>query len=214
MKQYFLRQEGSEELNLFFAGFGQDPAPFLDLPYSCDCALVYDYRSLSFDEKLYSSYANLKLIAWSMGVMMASRVLPATSLSFEGGKLAINGTLEGIDSQLGIDPKLWQATAEQLDESSAEKFYLRLCGADRSSHYWSSRPCRPLAELAEELAALSRFARTKAACFEYDLAIVGSKDRIIPPQSQRRSWEKHHTPVLEGAYAHYQESLFLKVLCS
>ena len=212
MKQFFLKQQGSEDLNLFFAGFGQDERPFLKFDYNCDCAIVYDYRSLSFDESLYSSYANIKLIAWSMGVMMASLCLGNSKLVLSGGSLAINGTLEGIDATYGIAPELWQATQEGLNETSLEKFYRRLCPLGEAEQYLKDRPQRPLCELKSELLALYEYSRHPRPDFSYDLAIVGSKDRIVAPSNQKNSWSKHHTPVLEGSYAHYAPNLLAKVL--
>ncbi|MCR5535817.1 MAG: DUF452 family protein [Succinivibrio sp.] len=219
MQQYFLKQSGTEELNLFFAGFAQDERPFMDLPFGCDCAIVYDYRSLSFDATLYQDYANIKLVAWSMGVMMAPVVLRSAGLELSGGTLAINGTLEGISERYGIAPELFSATERNLTVNSLDKFYRRLCPLGGAEQYLSHCPQRPVAELVDELAALQRYAKDPETAklqqgFSYDLAVVGTQDRIVPPAAQKSSWARHHTPVLEGQYAHYAESLLSKVLCA
>ena len=75
---------------LFFAGWGMDETPFLQIhPTDKDWMICYDYRSLEFDADILQEYSEITLIAWSMGVWAASQImkqypslpLPKVSLS-------------------------------------------------------------------------------------------------------------------------------------
>ena len=60
-------------LLLFFAGWGMDETPFLQIrPTDTDWMVCYDYRSLEFDTDLLQEYSEIRLIAWSMGIWVAS----------------------------------------------------------------------------------------------------------------------------------------------
>ena len=50
MKQYFIIKNNQKHLLLFFAGWGMDETPFLQIhPTDKDWMICYDYRSLEFD---------------------------------------------------------------------------------------------------------------------------------------------------------------------
>lgn len=70
MKQHFIIKNNSKRLLLFFAGWGMDETPFLQIrPTDTDWMVCYDYRSLEFDTDLLQKYSEIRLIAWSMGGM-------------------------------------------------------------------------------------------------------------------------------------------------
>jgi biotin synthesis protein BioG len=50
MKQHFIIKNNQKHLLLFFAGWGMDETPFLQIhPTNKDWLICYDYRSLEFD---------------------------------------------------------------------------------------------------------------------------------------------------------------------
>ena len=50
MKQHFIIKNNQKHLLLFFAGWGMDETPFLQIhPTDKDWMICYDYRSLEFD---------------------------------------------------------------------------------------------------------------------------------------------------------------------
>ena len=50
MKQHFIIKNNQKHLLLFFAGWGMDETPFLQIrPTDKDWLICYDYRSLEFD---------------------------------------------------------------------------------------------------------------------------------------------------------------------
>ena len=210
MQQIFLQQQHSKNLVLIFLGYGQDKNPFnsLNTVTRDDIAIVYDYQDLSFDESLYQEYEKITLIAWSMGVMIAPIVLSNTAKLVQ--KIALNGTVQGIDDTLGIPPSLWQATIDSLTEQTYLKFVRRMC-SDTSLYeeYLQNKPQRALESFKSELISLQAIAKQrKQNNFEYDLAIVGNKDKIIAPKRQLLSWSNAHVLVKQTEIAHYSLETF------
>ena len=210
MQQIFLQQQHSKNLVLIFLGYGQDKNPFnsLNTVTKDDIAIVFDYQDLSFDESLYQEYESITLIAWSMGVMIAPIVLSNTAKLFK--KIALNGTVQGIDDTVGIPPSLWQATIDSLTEQTYLKFVRRMC-SDTSLYeeYLQNKPQRALESFKSEIISLQAIAKQrKQNNFEYDLAIVGNKDKIIAPKRQLLSWSNAHVLVKQTEIAHYSLETF------
>ena len=58
MKQYFIIKNNQKHLLLFFAGWGMDETPFLQIhPTDKDWMICYDYRSLEFDADILQEYS-------------------------------------------------------------------------------------------------------------------------------------------------------------
>ena len=109
MKQHFIIKNNQKHLLLFFAGWGMDETPFLQIhPTDKDWMVCYDYRSLEFDAGILQEYSEITLIAWSMGVWAASQIMkqyPSLPLS---QSIAINGTLYPIHETKGIAPAIFE----------------------------------------------------------------------------------------------------------
>lgn len=105
MKQHFIIKNNSKRLLLFFAGWGMDETPFLQIrPTDTDWMVCYDYRSLEFDTDLLQKYSEIRLIAWSMGVWVASQLMkqhPSLPISHS---IAINGTPYPYTKRKGLNP--------------------------------------------------------------------------------------------------------------
>lgn len=98
-----IQNENSQELILVFGGFASHPSHFAHLKSDKNVVLVYDYENLDFKFDL-KSFSKITLIAFSMGVCVASRVLKDIEFS---QKIAINGTPFGIDKLKGIHPAIF-----------------------------------------------------------------------------------------------------------
>lgn len=220
MKQFFIRKNDTDTLNLIFLGYGQDEHPYLNLQSQSDTAIVYDYEDGSFDESIYKSYQKINLIAWSMGVMIAPVVLSESSLKDRiVSSYALNGTKEGIDEQYGISPAMWQATAEALSEKSILKFYRRMCLNNQDyEEYLASNICRSVESMYKELNFIAAIAadtdkKSKASQnFCYNQALIGSKDRIFSKESMLLSFEKTSAKVVTGDFAHYSKEVLTSLL--
>ena len=105
MKQHFIIKNNQKHLLLFFAGWGMDETPFLQIrPTDKDWLICYDYRSLEFDAIILQEYSEITLIAWSMGVWAASQIMKQYLSLPLSQSIAINGTLYPIHETKGITP--------------------------------------------------------------------------------------------------------------
>ncbi len=217
MRQYFVKKNSTRLLNLLFLGYGQDGRFFTKLFENLDIsdtALVYDYEDGALDESEYKGYEKVNLITWSMGVMLAPKLISDTLRSKICKASAINGTLEGIDDNYGIPVAMWDATIDNLSEKSVLKFYRRMCGdAAVYEEYIKLQPKRSLDSLRAELEFLKKLSLEKTVpSFKYDHAFIGSKDKIIAPQNQIKSCEASNCPYEEGNFPHYDAQTFIKLL--
>ncbi len=221
MKQVYIIKGGHRRLLLFFAGWGADETPFKDYqPADSDFMLCYDYRTLDFDASLLKGYQEINVIGWSMGVWAASRVmekLQETDTSFViKNSIAINGTPYPIDDTCGIPSAIYHGTLGGLTGPSLNKFLRRMCfNGEAFKEFLNITPRRPLEELKEELAEIERMYLTQpTTSFHWLQAVVGSNDRIIPPDNQLNAWrkeEENSQKKIQVQYtedAHYQVELF------
>ena len=63
-----LEKNNSENLILFFCGWGMDENPFSILNNTSDVLYVYDYTTPEFDVFDFSAYKKVDLLAFSYGV--------------------------------------------------------------------------------------------------------------------------------------------------
>lgn len=205
MKQRLIHSEGSERLLLIFAGWGMDPGVFANISRTgYDIMVVWDYRSFDFDFSLIDSYPEICLFAWSMGVFAASRILKDNDRSISL-RMAVNGTIYPIDNEKGIPENIFYSTLENLSESSLMKFFRRMsAGKEDRALFERMMPKRDIAELTEELQAISTFYReSPSPDFRWDVAIVGERDLIFPMQNQLKAWGEANAIVKTIEKAHF-----------
>ncbi len=217
MKQVFLRKSNSDTLKLFFCGYGQDINPFVPLCEKGDVALVYEYdEALELDESPYKDYKNIELIAWSIGVMVASYVMPKTSLLKKITKaIAVNGTPCGIafEGNLGLPSALWYQSYENMNEEGQENFTYDMLGKD--PQYYLEHPSKRSAQSCKsELLALYNFKKAQKTepSFIFDEVYVGLRDKIFPASLVRKAFLNTNTKIIKGSFAHFDKDLFLSLL--
>lgn len=214
MKQIFIVKKNNPKLVLFFAGWGMDEHVFADYrPRGCDLLLCYDYRSLSFDGKLLSSYSEIRVVAWSMGVWAAEMVLPTIEVK-KMYSVACNGTPYPIDDERGIELAVFQGTYSGLNELSLWKFFRRMCGTLVSFRDFEQRaPKRTIEELKQELFVINKLYNSNRGSIAYawDKAYIGMSDRIFLPTNQLNAWGQT-VKVVCVEEAHYSEILLRKLV--
>lgn len=215
MKQHFIIKNNQKHLLLFFAGWGMDETPFLNIqPTDCDWLICYDYRSLAFDSNLIQEYSSITLIAWSMGVWVASQIMKQQPHLPISRSIAMNGTLYPIHETQGITPSIFDGTLQGLNEQSLRKFQRRMCNSTTDYNAFQAvAPHRSVEELKEELAAIQeQYLSLSPSDFAWQKAIVGKNDRIFPPDSQRLAWRNKAESLEQVEAAHYQQELFEYVI--
>lgn len=211
MKQKFLIKNNNPHLILFFAGWGMDETPFLQIqPIGCDWMICYDYRSLDFDEACIRKYTHITLVAWSMGVWVATQVIRQFPHLPIIQSVAINGTPYPIDNTRGIASSIFEGTLQGLNEQTLLKFQRRMCGSvTEYKEFLTVAPQRSIEELKEELAAIqSSYLESSPSSFIWHKVIIGKNDRIFSPENQREAWENSANLIEETDAAHYQKELF------
>lgn len=170
-----------------------DSRPFAGLHRpGYDIAVVWDYCEPTADWEFARPYAEICIVAWSLGVSVASVASGVTAAidSRVTLRMAVNGTTTPINDTLGIPRALFEATAANLSEASLIKFYRRTCGRDYYSRFIESRPCRKLDSVARELDVFLNTQTYESSNAGYDRALVGRFDAIFPPDNQLRAWEE------------------------
>jgi len=201
MKTTWLRKEGAEELLLFFNGWGMDRRIGDHLlgessseGFDADVLLCYDYSTLEPEADVMEEanrYGRITIVAWSFGVWAAQQmVLPPIESA-----IAINGTLQPIDEQQGINHQVFQATLEGWSEKSRHRFNRRMCGTDEVLALFSGMaPERSADDQYEELARLQEHVLKQpgsagSTLWRYDHAIIGGRDLVFPAQQQYQAWK-------------------------
>lgn len=94
------------------------------------------------------------MAAWSFGVWVADFF--SEKLSRADARAAVCGSPYPVDANMGIPPKIFNATLNAFDETSREKFYSRVCGGARNVGLKIRLSKRSAGELREELETLGK----------------------------------------------------------
>lgn len=219
MRYVWLQRDGHRRVLIFFAGWAMDHGPFERLVSDAhDVCVCFDYRQLPrpvasseclgpqkialVDDPLRATLADYQervVVAWSFGCAVAAHLLAEPPWPVQRA-VAINGTVVPEHAELGIPQRWLDATAAHLSPRSWDKF-LRRMGMDQEDDPAFRLPERDLKRAADELEALRELA-PPAHC-RFTSAVVGRRDRIIPPENQRRCWDHHGVPTRLIEAPHY-----------
>lgn len=204
MKAEIITNTGAPRLIVIFAGWAMDATPFRGLRRrGYDIAVVWDYTSPEVDWSFAEPYAEICIVAWSLGVSVAD---PATGVTAALNnrvtlRLAVNGTLRPIHDSLGIPEAIFRGTATNLCERSLAKFYLRTAGSLRTQ-FFLAPPQRTIQSVQAELEVfLSGTTYAQASTAKaWSRAVVSMKDAIFPPRNQLRAWDDVPTDVIDAPH--------------
>ena len=204
MKYKWLNRRENKKIILFYNGWGMDEnvVKHLDTE-NYDVLMFYDYNNLDtdFDFELLNIYEEKNLIAWSMGVMVATLIPPLTRhfvtpspTRGEGIVVAINGTLKPIDAEFGIHPRIYDLTINGFNEKGRERFISSMFDIQASSSLFPL--AREINEQHTELIALKELCdSTLTPAFTlgegkvfYNNILISDNDKIIPTKSQVAFW--------------------------
>lgn len=199
----------NDKLLLFFSGWSASPDVFgkLESGQDTDLWICYDYRDLSFPEDI-SSYKEITLIAWSLGVWVASLLFDGKE-TFFAKAIAINGTPCPVHDRSGIPEIVFRGTLENIDEEGLHRFNRRMCGNRETLLQYEQYPSREIKEIEEELNHLFQQIQEKGngSCNLWTQAVLSVSDRIFPFENLRHYW-KGRCPVTEINAPHYPFNLW------
>ncbi len=221
MKYVFLRKEGSSQLTIFFTGWGMDDNPFRTISLTNDVLLVYDYTIIdSIPRHLIEEYQDIRIVAWSFGVWVASvylfrniSCLPISEV------VALNGTPFPIDDEKGISHAIFNGTLNGLNDRTVYKFRKRMCGKQYES-FMSHVPQRTTENMKQELSALHQSVIAisfneewmRAICRIWKRAYICQDDKIFTAHNQIVCWSSCDVPTVECQGEHYDEVLIAALL--
>ena len=178
MKYKWLNRKENKKLIVFFNGWGMDEAVVAHLdPDDYDILMFYDYNNLETDFD-FSSLKNYEkhLVSWSMGVMIAT-LFPVEYIS----STAINGTLKPIDSEFGINPRIYDLTIRGFNEQGRERFIRSMFDSPVDI-----KLSRDIENQKSELVAIKSYSANLD--FKYTRVLISDNDKIIPTRSQEKFW--------------------------
>ena len=156
------------------------------LPTNHNLLICYDYQDLKLDFD-FSTYQQIRVVAWSMGVWVAERVLQGITLQSAS---AVNGTVLPCDDSFGIPYAIFKGTLENLEENTRSKFERRICGDKVSFERYQQFSARPFNEIHQELTALFAMIQQdkRTDLIHWTNAWVSSRDKIFMPANQHQYW--------------------------
>ncbi len=188
-----LQNNNSDNLILFFCGWGMDENPFSVLKSNCDVLYVYDYTTPDFPAFDFSKYKSVKLLSFSYGVYAGAIAQLPDDLKLDA-RVAINGTLIPVDDKYGVPVKQFELT-EKMDSQSVVKFRQRLFGGEKAQQHFdifeNHLPKRSAQSCTEELLGMKKYVpQIPAAQKTFDKVYVAKYDRCVPTRNQRNFWQK------------------------
>ena len=206
MKTKFYDHQG-KHLIVYFAGWGTplDAVAHLILPTDHDLLICYDYQDLTLDFD-FSAYQQIRVVAWSMGVWVAERVLQGITLQ---SATAVNGTGLPCDDGFGIPYAIFKGTLDNLTENTRSKFERRICGDKVSFERYQQFSARSFNEIHRELIALFAMIQQdkRTDLIHWTNAWISSRDKIFMPANQHQYWASR-CAVQEIEGEHYVFSRF------
>ncbi|HEF7510920.1 TPA: DUF452 family protein, partial [Campylobacter jejuni] len=179
--EFLCKNPDSKKLIVAFGGFASHPSHFSHLKSDKNVILFYDYENFDLNFN-FKAFDELFLIAFSMGVCVANRLLK--ELNFKQ-KIAINGTNLGIDKSKGIHPTIFKKTLQNFKlEHFKEALFKERKSLAKDFIFKDEKA------LKIELEKLFDFALTKQEeNLLWDKVYSSKEDEIFPPNALKNSFK-------------------------
>jgi len=186
----WINKTSENKLILFFNGLGMDEKTLCNFNHKgFDVCMFYNYNELTSIKDSFKEYDEIYVIAWSMGVWAAEQCLRNSKINITKS-IAINGTSIPIDSDYGIDKKIFEGTALNWNDRNRMKFMMRIfASTSLYKKYFSCLPDRNTDEQKNELLVLlDKAMKENISHYPWDTAICGKQDLIFNYQNQINYW--------------------------
>ena len=181
MRKY-LKEKKSDNLLIFFTGWGCDEYEFEHLKSDCDVLLLFDYSDLNLDFE-FSKYKKYDLLAFSAGVFVAS----AMDFNFKiDRKTAISGNPYLFDEHFGLSKEI-QDILYNINEKNADDFarnYLVKTDEEWQNFHHSKRSIESCKTEFDSLKKIYSENKTKIKNI-YDKALFGEDDHLFDVTAQK-----------------------------
>lgn len=195
---------GSESVTLWFLGWGFDDGAAEHMETVGDTILLWDYTDLSHNLRL-DRWGGVEVVAWSMGVWAAERLIADRAIPHPARATAICGTPMPCDAAAGIGAMAIEMTADNWCEANRAKFARKMSrSAEQAATIAPLLARRAAADQRAELRSIADAQKTPLPThMTWDEAIVGLRDRIFPPAAQRLWWDDHAKAIREMDIPHW-----------
>ncbi|MGL5683452.1 MAG: pimeloyl-ACP methyl esterase BioG family protein [Marinifilaceae bacterium] len=205
MKQEWIKQEGHENVIIFFNGWGMDHKVIAHLEGDFDILMCYNYKDIKqVTSPNVKHYTKIYLVAWSMGVWAATQAI--TKWGFTPHRsVAINGTSCPIDNCFGIPQRVYLLTERTMSDKGRKLFTERMFTIPSECEKWSHLIAnRGLIDVCEELTSIREQWNGIAISTKWDKIIVAQEDAIFPTKNLLAWAETQEAAhVIKTAGGHY-----------
>lgn len=189
----YLKDNNSEDLIIFFCGWGMDETPFSILRSSCDILFVYDYTTPDFPKFDFEKYKTIYKLSFSYGVYAGAIAQLPSTLEIQKS-VAINGTLMPVDDLYGVPLRQFELT-EKMDSQSVVKFRERLFGGAKAKEHFeifeNNLPQRSAKSCTDELLGMKSYVpKMTPSDIKFDKIYIAEYDRCVPSRNQKNFWKK------------------------
>ncbi len=188
--QYFFQNNQSEDLIVFYAGWGCDENQFTNLHDNKNILILYDYQdlNLNFD---FSKYKNIDIIAYSAGVFIASLV--ALKIPNIRKKIAVCGNPYLFDETLGINAETLQVFQNiTLDNYLDFRRQYMVFSDEEFEKYNHLQSLRTIESCENELKALEKMYVENKSKIDpnCDIALMAENDLIFNLEAQKNFYQE------------------------
>lgn len=187
--QYFYQNNHSDDLIVFFSGWGCDYNQFTNLHDKKDILILYDYQDLTLDFD-FSKYKNIYIIAYSAGVFIAS--VFSNFIPNVRQKIALCGNPYLFDENLGISKETIQVFKDiTLDNYLDFRKKYMVFSDDEYERYNKLESLRTIESCENELKSLQRLYNEKKEQIKplFDKAVAAENDLIFDLQAQKNFYK-------------------------
>lgn len=216
MRIEWLNKKGGRLVAVFFNGWGMDARAVAHLTTEMDVVMCYDYRDineLAFPS--FKEYEEVYVVAWSMGVWVASNLVPRMMLQ-PSKLIALNGTERPVNDEYGIPVKIYELTERGMSEKGRAKFLQRMLdGVEEWKRFERNKPERAIEEVCEELTAIRIQSTAMHDELQWDKVYISDKDVIFPMLNQQNWWQercKDIQIISGGHYPFYQFTTWEEII--
>ncbi len=191
MEMNWLNKRNNRKVILFFNGWGMDKNTVKHIHSgNYDLCMFNNYHSQLSVDIDFKEYEEIYLIAWSLGVWISSQILSENNIEIKKA-IAINGTLNPINQEEGIPPKLLKLTLDNWNDKNRASFDKNVFGEEYSNkliHEYRSK--RETENQRQELEFIfNKIQSTQSIQIDFDCAVIGRRDRIFFYENQLTFWK-------------------------
>ncbi|OPZ79195.1 MAG: hypothetical protein BWY78_00187 [Alphaproteobacteria bacterium ADurb.Bin438] len=194
IENYLIKNDNSDELIIGLLGLGMDYNQMLPFIKDENVLFLYDYSNLDFEFD-FTPYKNIKLFAYSAGVMATSLIQDKLPKNISKS-VAINGVYKLFDNEKGLNDEIL-STMYGLDENNYIEFRKKyLVNSEiELEKFNQSPPLRSFDSFFKELDALIGYDNgKKPKPYVFDKVFISNNDNTIPFKNQLKAWEDTKTP--------------------